>query len=179
MTLKATLAIGAACAGAWLALGPLAAAEPPLPTLPQATVTVTRTVEGTYQGWTARKWAAHTARARRDANEQHKDSEARGRTIHRLQGDLERRFQPDVTTALAIARIVYGVDQTARAKCESHFNPYAVEGHGPLGLLQFKPSTWATTPYAGLSIWDPYAQALAGGWMVAKAGRSSEWACRL
>ncbi len=170
-------------------LGLMAALDPPFgladPPVNGSSVTVyrtvveTRTVNRRIEGKAISWWRTHAVRARRDANQQHANSTARGKTIRRLQRDLERRFRPDVKAALAVARIVYGVDQTERARCESHFNPFSVEGHGPVGLLQFVPSTFASTPFGSLSIWDPYAQALAGGWMVAKAGRSSEWACPL
>jgi hypothetical protein len=50
-------------------------------------------------------------------------------------------------------------------------------GERARGLLQFLPSTWRTTPYAGESMWSPYAQALAAAWMV-QHGRLREWACR-
>jgi hypothetical protein len=77
--------------------------------------------------------------------------------------------------------------QLRRARCESGLNPYAYNGapfnRAPVqttrssGLLQFLPSTWATTPYRGRSIWSAKWSALAGAWMQ-RAGRGSEWACR-
>ena len=76
--------------------------------------------------------------------------------------------------------------------CESGGNPYAYYGHpqnraptdviyrGDIsaGLYEFKPSTWATQPYAARSIWSAKWQSLAAAWMTGRAGRSSEWACR-
>ena len=49
-------------------------------------------------------------------------------------------------------------------------------GEHASGLHQYLPSTWRTTPYAGESIWSPYAQALATAWMI-KHGRLREWSC--
>ena len=51
-------------------------------------------------------------------------------------------------------------------------------GEHATGLLQFLPSTFASTPFAGMDIYSPYANALAAGWMIGVAGRSNEWACR-
>ena len=45
---------------------------------------------------------------------------------------------------------------------------------GASGLLQFLPSTWRSTPYGNLSIWDASAQRLAGRWMI-QQGRLREW----
>lgn len=74
--------------------------------------------------------------------------------------------------------------------CESHWNAYAYFGHSAnsaptntiytgdisAGLYEFKPSTWATTPYAHRSIWSARWQAFAAEWMTVQ-GRSGEWAC--
>lgn len=49
-------------------------------------------------------------------------------------------------------------------------------GERASGLLQFLPSTYAGTPYAHVSIWSPYSQALAAVWMI-KGNRLGEWAC--
>ena len=45
---------------------------------------------------------------------------------------------------------------------------------GASGLLQFLPSTWRSTPYGHLSIWDASAQRQAGRWMI-QQGRLYEW----
>lgn len=57
-------------------------------------------------------------------------------------------------------------------------NPHAEarSGEHAIGLLQFLPSTWRTTPYRGLKITSPYAQAMAAAWMI-RHGRIGEWAC--
>lgn len=65
----------------------------------------------------------------------------------------------------------------AVARCESHLDPTAVNSRsGAAGLFQFLPGTWRTTPYAAYSIFDPWANANAAGWMWA-AGRRGEWVC--
>jgi Transglycosylase SLT domain len=64
------------------------------------------------------------------------------------------------------------------AKCESGYNPRAVNPSGATGLFQFMPSTFANTPpgRAGGSIWDPVAQSQAAAWMYSQ-GRQREWQC--
>lgn len=64
------------------------------------------------------------------------------------------------------------------AKCESGYNPGAVNPSGASGLFQFMPSTFANTPpgKAGGSIWDPTAQSQAAAWMYSQ-GRQAEWQC--
>lgn len=49
-------------------------------------------------------------------------------------------------------------------------------GERATGLLQFLPSTYARTRYASVSIWSPYAQALAAVDMI-QSGRLREWSC--
>jgi hypothetical protein len=85
-----------------------------------------------------------------------------------------------VTEAIDLACATYGWCSTLwrKARCETGgtFSPTAYNPSGASGLFQFLPSTWATTPYRSLSIWSPYANALAAGWMHAN-GRGGEWAC--
>lgn len=67
-----------------------------------------------------------------------------------------------------------------KADCESGLWPFARNNgssDSPMGLFQFRPSTWRSTPFGLFSIWDTFAQALAAGWMHA-VGRGREWACR-
>jgi hypothetical protein len=84
--------------------------------------------------------------------------------------------------AIQLACVIYGSCPTLwrRARCETGgtLSPRAHNASsGAAGLFQFLPSTWQTTPFAALSIWDPYASALAAGWMQAH-GRGGEWSCR-
>lgn len=133
----------------------------------------------TYQGKGVLWWARRAVQARKDAN-------ARGATIHRLRhviaGDVT------IQASIDLAAIAYGVDDATlrrKASCESTgghgYNPNATgpldHGEHPLGLFQFKPSTWASTPYAHFSPYGPLAAALAAAWMHAH-GRGGEWACR-
>jgi Transglycosylase SLT domain len=70
------------------------------------------------------------------------------------------------------------------AACESSYNPKAYNptpvsnGEHAEGLFQFIPSTFAGTPQgrAGMSIWDPVANAQAAAWMYGQ-GRQGEWEC--
>jgi uncharacterized protein YraI len=65
------------------------------------------------------------------------------------------------------------------AVCESNLNPNAVgpAPWGATGLFQFLAGTWASTPYAADSIYDPVANAFAAGWMWS-VGRRGEWVCQ-
>lgn len=79
-----------------------------------------------------------------------------------------------------------------KTRCESGFNPYAYFGHPhnrtpkpwslivrydlSTGLMEFKPGTWLTTPYARRDIWRAKWNALAGAWMH-HVGRGGEWEC--
>lgn len=85
----------------------------------------------------------------------------------------------NVTEALNLAATVYGYDLWSKARCETGgtFDPHARNlSSGASGLLQFLPSTWRSTPFGRFSVWSPYANALAAGWMH-RAGRGNEWSC--
>lgn len=90
------------------------------------------------------------------------------------------RHSPSVTEAINLACAVYGNCSTLwrRARCESHLFARAHNASGASGLFQFLPNTWRSTPFGGFSIWSPYANALAAGWMMGPAGRGGEWSCR-
>lgn len=63
------------------------------------------------------------------------------------------------------------------AKCESNYNPYAVNrSSGASGLFQFLPSTWAGSPYHAQSVFDPTANATAAAWLYHRDG-PSQWVC--
>ena len=97
----------------------------------------------------------------------------------------ERRLllsQPNVVEAINLAAATYGYGATLwrKANCETGgtLSPRSLNSSsGAAGLFQFLPSTWASTPYARFSVWSPYANALAAGWMH-RQGRGGEWACR-
>ena len=86
---------------------------------------------------------------------------------------------PTTQEAIQLACSAYGSCSTLwrRAECESRLDASAHNPSGASGLFQFLPSTWTTTPFAALSIWSPYASAMAAGWMQAQ-GRGGEWSCR-
>jgi len=69
-------------------------------------------------------------------------------------------------------------DMLRVARCESNLDPNAINAGGDThGLFQFLPSTFASTPYAEHSIYDPWANANAAGWMWSQ-GRRNEWVCQ-
>lgn len=92
--------------------------------------------------------------------------------------------RPDSLEAIRLAANAYHVSfgkLYRRAMCETGgtLNPYSKNQHSSAsGLFQFLyPSTWNSTPYAGESVWSPYANAMAAAWMEAN-GRGGEWVCR-
>lgn len=91
------------------------------------------------------------------------------------------RHRPSVVEAINLACATYGhcPELWRKARCETGgtFSPRAYNPSGATGLFQFLPSTFRSTPYAVLSIWSPYANAMAAGWMHAR-GRGGEWTCR-
>jgi hypothetical protein len=64
------------------------------------------------------------------------------------------------------------------AMCESGYNPNAVNASsGASGLFQFLRSTWALTPYAASSPFDPMANANAAAWLYVRGGPGN-WQCK-
>jgi len=87
--------------------------------------------------------------------------------------------RPSTREAITLACLTYGSCTTLwrKARCESGLYPYARNPSGASGLFQFLPSTFASTPFASLSIFSPYANAMAAGWMHTH-GRGGEWVCQ-
>jgi soluble lytic murein transglycosylase-like protein len=115
---------------------------------------------------------------RRRYRVEHHANRQRAHTIRRLKRLLAH--DTSVSEAIGLAATAYGVDEgTLRRKawCESHYYPGARNPSGASGLYQFLPSTFSSTPYRRFSIWSPYANALAAGWMHAH-GRGGEWVCQ-
>jgi len=88
---------------------------------------------------------------------------------------------PKVSEAINLAGATHGntglLWSLARCETGGTFSPTAKNPHSDAsGLFQFMPSTFASTPYGGMSIWSPYANAMAAGWMLAH-GRRGEWVC--
>ena len=80
----------------------------------------------------------------------------------------------------AFARLGAGAQQWALrvAKCESNYNPLAVNPYsGASGLFQFLPSTWAITPQHAQSVFDAVANAQAAAWLYQRSG-PSQWSCQ-
>ena len=104
-------------------------------------------------------------------------------TISRQRNQLRRaaRSYGSISSIIALGATAFGQSPgilLRKAGCESHFWPYARNrSSGASGLFQFLPSTWRSTPFGGFSIWDPFAQSLAAGWMH-RMGRGNEWSCR-
>jgi soluble lytic murein transglycosylase-like protein len=64
------------------------------------------------------------------------------------------------------------------ARCESGYNPKAVNPAGPYyGLFQFLVSTFKATPYGGQNILDPVANSSAAAWKYSHSG-SGAWGCK-
>lgn len=120
-------------------------------------------VESTYQGHTAAWWAQRS-----------RGWHARALSLHRT-----LLHNPTVTDAINLACVTYGYCSTLwrKARCESHLYRFARNPSGASGLFQFLPSTWSSTPFGSFSIFDPFANALAAGWMH-QQGRGGEWVCR-
>lgn len=124
-------------------------------------------------------WAAKWRQERRRSNDLQRRLTVRVLEVRGLRRTL--LAQPSSLTALKLAAVAYDVSFDtlhAKARCESGRSLYA-RAKNPTstasGLMQFLDSTWASTPYAGFDVFDPYANALAGGWMH-KVGRGGEWA---
>jgi transglycosylase-like protein with SLT domain len=88
-------------------------------------------------------------------------------------------YRSSVREAMALSSVVYRVPAAELRRvafCESRFNRFARSAGGHLGLFQYAPSTWRSTPFAGFSPFSPLASSLATGWMWSR-GRKGEWAC--
>lgn len=97
------------------------------------------------------------------------------------------RHSPSVREALDIASIVYGTPRgeiERVAFCESRLNPRARNrtpiwnGEHATGLLQTIPSTFRRSPFRGLDIYSPYANALAGAYIWSLSRSWREWHCK-
>jgi hypothetical protein len=106
----------------------------------------------------------------------------RGLAVWR-RGGLPQFHDGETTYTLRPMLTIAGENRSAalerRVQCiinrESGGNPNAVNRRsGARGLGQFLPSTWATTPYARYSIFDPAANRAAVGWMLS-VGRGGEF----
>jgi len=86
-----------------------------------------------------------------------------------IQQIIQQAFAPLGSSAVTWAERV--------AMCESGDNPNARNAYsGAAGLFQIEPGTWAGTPYASQSEFDPVANAKAAAWIYARRGGSA-WTC--
>jgi len=132
-----------------------------------------------FNGAGPERWAQRYRHARAEL----RASKAR---VAELELELRRQRRlvlssPHVVEAINLACATFGHCSTLwrKAKCETGgtFSPRAYNSSGASGLFQFLRSTWLSTPFARFSVWSPYANALAAGWMH-EQGRGGEWACR-
>jgi hypothetical protein len=74
----------------------------------------------------------------------------------------------------------YAAAAMAVASCESGLNPNAYNSSsGASGVFQFLPSTWRTTPYAGYSPFNAWANIHAARSVFVRDGYSwGEWSCQ-
>lgn len=160
--------------------------EPPPPSEPEL-----------VDGKTAAEWRGRALDYRQRWKLEKRANNRHAAQVRRLRRAL--RHKPSSLEALRLAAIAYNVPFSTlyrKASCESTgrkpASPPSNRTLDPLadnptstasGLLQFlyhpsgRGSTWHTTPYAAESVWSPYANALAAGFMHAN-GRAGEWVCR-
>jgi hypothetical protein len=63
------------------------------------------------------------------------------------------------------------------AYCESRYHPNSINSEsGASGLFQFMPGTWAGSPWANQSPFDPVANAQAAAWLYSHYG-PGRWSC--
>lgn len=138
------------------------------------------TPEKTGPTWLERK--VHELRHERDW------LRAERRELRRQVRQLRRAsaHRPSSLEAIRLAAIATGAplgEMLAVAHCETGgtFDPRAKNPTSTAsGLFQFLyPSTWRRTPYRDESVWSPYANALAAGWLWrANGGSWREWVCK-
>jgi hypothetical protein len=97
-------------------------------------------------------------------------------------GTQQTAIESDVVAAINLSCATYGhcAELWRKARCETGgtFSPRSYNNwSGASGLFQFLASTWQSTPYRAFSVMNPYANALAAGWMHS-VGRGGEWACQ-
>ena len=155
-------------------------AAPATPQRAQPTVT---TWPGVDQLRQARHHLARSRRAARRYRAQRDDLQVRLTRRVRENRALRHALvaRSDVVTNLRIAAVAYHVDAGTlirKARCESNLNPDAKNRYSTAsGVGQFLDSTWASTPFAQFSVFDPVANPMAMAWMHA-TGRGNEWVCR-
>lgn len=88
----------------------------------------------------------------------------------------------EVTDAIRLASVTYGVpeqEMRAVAWCESRMNPNARNrSSGAAGLFQWLPSSWRAQGVPGMSVFNPYANAMAAARAVRRDGGWRQWVCK-
>jgi len=89
---------------------------------------------------------------------------------------------PEIEKAIRDAFAPLGADAIEWAErvawCESRYHPNSVNSSsGAAGLFQFLPSTWAFTPWAGYSPFDPVINSRAAAWLYNRSG-PNQWVCQ-
>ena len=133
------------------------------------------------QGKDIRWWAARTVANRKEANQQRRNSEARGRTIKRLKRELRVRWAPTTDYAYRLAAAAYGVSSSEMRSigyCESKHYPFARNGQYR-GVMQEGPM-FERGPFgrAGFSVWDPIANVMTAAAARVADGSWRQWACK-
>lgn len=145
-----------------------------------------------FNGRGPEAWRWQTLKARAARDELQRRLTASVLQVRSLKRTLAH--DPSVQEALALACTIYGHCKTLKRKafCESRLDPNARNrSSSARGLLQFltegrarhyrggwsQGGTWDTTPFYAFSVYSPYANALAAGWMHDE-GRGGEWECR-
>lgn len=96
-----------------------------------------------------------------------------------LQHQLAVRWHPDVVAAIRLASNISGVSFARLwtiSGCESRHNPLAVTGQFD-GLFQLGAYHRSFPDLRGLSVFNPYANAMHAALFIARHGES-QWACR-
>ena len=89
-------------------------------------------------------------------------------------GDIAKIIT-DAFSPLGQAAVVWAL---RIAYCESRYHPNSVNSaSGASGLFQFMPGTWAGTPWASQSPFDPVANAQAAAWLYSHYG-PGRWSCK-
>lgn len=119
--------------------------------------------------------AKQAAEAAAQAAAQAQAEQAAARNNHPAAPPDIARDITDAFSPLGAASVQWAMNV---AWCESRYHPNSVNSSsGASGLFQFLPSTWAFTPYAAYSPFDPRYNSLAAAWLYQRDG-PSQWQCQ-
>lgn len=140
-------------------------------------------VQAKYQGKTIKWWAHRTVVARTQANTQRLELRVAHARLQARVVSLENVYEHAARVAAVAFDSMPGLLPVSsdtlirKGRCESVNWTKFHNKSGAAGPWQFLGSTWASTPFAGFSVYDPVAAALAAAWMHAH-GRGGEWVCQ-